>query len=195
MLVLLLLLVIIFIGVFVVPIAIVVKDTIPKKQEKPRNQNTAKQIQEPKKAAPTYVTIPQSVSPYRDIYRAKQLLTRTEQNFYNILKSRCSRKNLLICPKVRLEDFIEVTSRETYKYRGMIKSRHVDFLICNSNMKVIAGLELDDPTHNTQKAKEADKFKNELYSAIKIPLYRIKTNENYISRVERMIEEITEQQK
>jgi len=180
---------IIIFGIFIAPIAIVFKNTVPKKEKEKQSRIQEPQKQESDIVKTTEITIPQETSPYTGKYRAKQLLTKTEKGFYGVLKTKCDNANLIICPKVRLEDFIEVTSKEIYKYRGMIKSRHIDFLICSQNMKVLAGIELDDPTHKTQKAKEADKFKNELYSAIKIPLYRIKTSENYAYRIEKMIEE------
>ncbi|MDE7211838.1 MAG: DUF2726 domain-containing protein, partial [Lachnospiraceae bacterium] len=34
------------------------------------------------------------------------------------------------------------------KYRGYIKSRHVDFLICDSALHILAALELNDPSHS-----------------------------------------------
>ena len=90
---------------------------------------------------------------------------------------------------MRLEDFIDVTAEEKMKYRGYIKSRHIDFLICDSKLRIFAAIELDDTSHKTSKAQSADAFKNELYRAIGLPLYRIKTNENYNEKVETIIQE------
>lgn len=120
-------------------------------------------------------------------YKSKLLLTKTEYSFYNILKQKCDEKNLLICPKVRLEDFIQTTAQEKMKYRGYIKSRHIDFLICDSKLHIIAALELDDKSHNEKKAQEIDDFKNELYKVIDIPLYRIKTTDTYTEKIEEML--------
>ena len=78
-------------------------------------------------------------------YRQKFLLTKTEYAFYKILEEKCTKNGLRICPKVRLEDFISVTGTKNIgKYRGYIKSRHVDFLICDKDLHIKAGLELDD---------------------------------------------------
>ena len=83
-------------------------------------------------------------------YRKKYLLTKAEYIFYKLLKSKCDERNMLICPKVRLEDFIQVTAKEqVYKYRGYIKSRHIDFLLCDSGLNIIAAVELDDNSHRT----------------------------------------------
>ena len=65
-------------------------------------------------------------------YKQKYLLTKNEYKFYKTLKTICDQKQIIICPKVRLEDFIEVKENENkQKYRGYIKSRHVDFLLCD----------------------------------------------------------------
>ena len=127
-----------------------------------------------------------------DKYEVCSLLTTTEYNFYTTLKELCDKENFLICPKVRLEDFIYVTAQERMKYRGYIKSRHVDFVICNSWLKVIGAIELDDASHNTQQAQEVDNFKNNLFEAIGIPLFRIKTNDFHVIRITEALEYLKE---
>lgn len=109
-------------------------------------------------------------------YKKTNLLTKTEYSFYKILKEECDKRNFLICPKVRMEDFLEVTCKdEQLKYRGYIKSRHIDFMICDQDLRILCGIELDDPSHYTQKAQKADTFKNDVFKEIGLPLYRIKT--------------------
>lgn len=90
----------------------------------------------------------------------------------------------MICPKVRLEDFIKITTKENFmKYRGYIKSRHIDFLICDNKLHIIMGVELDDKTHDNEKTRKIDDFKNELFETIKIPLKRIKVTEDYKQQI------------
>lgn len=120
-------------------------------------------------------------------YQCKNLLTKTEYIFYGVLKKKCDAANLLICPKVRLEDFINVTARERMKYRGYIKSRHVDFLICDSALHILAALELDDPSHSSAKAQQTDNFKNQLYASIGLPLFRIPTGQDYSQKIDELI--------
>lgn len=116
-------------------------------------------------------------------YKSKKLLTKTEYKFFMEIKQICQDNLIMICPKVRLEDFIEVSvkGKEYNRYRNMIKSRHIDFLLTDNNLNIIAAIELDDYTHNTNKAEKADNFKNELYNSIGLPLYRINLNEDYKS--------------
>lgn len=128
----------------------------------------------------------------RYLYRFKNLLTNTEYAFYKVLRGTCDANNLLICPKVRLEDFVEVTDyQEKYKFRAYIRSRHIDFIICDSSLRVLAGVELDDSSHNSQKAKENDLFKDNVFKVIGIPLFRVKTsNRNYQQQVDYIMNHI-----
>lgn len=125
-------------------------------------------------------------------YKQKFLLTKTEYAFYKILKEKCDSYDLIICPKVRLEDFIYVSgTKEVLKYRGYIKSRHVDFLICDNDLHIKAGLELDDNSHNTEEAKRIDDFKNQLFETIGIKLFRIKTvKEEYETEIHNMLKKL-----
>lgn len=135
--------------------------------------------------------IPENANEYYP-YSKKFLLTKTEYYFYRILKEKCDKNNLLICPKVRMEDFINVDDKQNInKYRGYIKSRHIDFIICNKDLYILAGLELDDPSHNNFYAQKTDIFKNNVFAKIGIPLYRIPAEPKmYEQRIDGMINHI-----
>lgn len=109
-------------------------------------------------------------------YQRADILTPTEYKFWEKLYFKCSSHNLIVCPKVRMEDIINVDKNHKNReaLRGKIKSRHIDFIICDSHLRVLAGLELDDRSHLSQKAQQADNFKNEVFSSLDIPLFRIK---------------------
>ena len=125
-------------------------------------------------------------------YKSKMLLTKTEYNFYMKLRKFTDEKQYIICPKVRLEDFIDVTNKqELYKYRGYIKSRLIDFLICDNKLHIKFGIELDDKTHNSNKAKNTDEFKNKLFDTIQIKLYRININDNYEDKIKQIFNNLT----
>lgn len=139
------------------------------------NKNTAKKINKIKKESEDINT---NINNFP--YKAKLLLTKSEYTFFKALQKILDNDKYIICPKVRLEDFIDVTDKqEIFKYRGYIKSRHVDFLICDNNLHILFAIELDDKTHNSKKAKNTDEFKNKLFEKIGIKLYRIKTEDNY----------------
>ena len=121
-------------------------------------------------------------------YAKKMLLTKTEYTFYKMLRSETDANHFIVCPKVRLEDFMQVTDKDNRtKYRGYIKSRHIDFLICDNSLNILCGIELDDKTHNTQKAQTTDNFKDNAFKAIGIPLHRVKTSSNYADEITKII--------
>lgn len=120
-------------------------------------------------------------------YEKKNLLTKTEYAFFKVLKDFCKEKDLLFCPKVRMEDFLNVTDKQNLaKYRGYIKSRHIDFVLCDSNLHILCGIELDDKSHEKAKSQKTDFFKNKVFEQIKLPLFRIKTEDNYRIELERI---------
>lgn len=113
-------------------------------------------------------------------YKRKLLLTNTEYTFFRVLKPICDAADYMICPKVRLEDIADVTDRQNIlKWRGYIKSRHVDFILTDNKLNVLAAIELDDSSHNSDKAQKIDEFKNNFFIKIGIPLFRIRTGQDY----------------
>lgn len=121
-----------------------------------------------------------SYMPYKRAY----LLTRKEHIFYITLVKEASKRSLLVCPKVRLEDLVYITDeKHKEKYRGYVKSRHIDFVLLNTNCETVAAIELDDPSHNEIEAQKTDRFKSELFKKIGVPLIRIQTETNYIAQI------------
>ena len=111
---------------------------------------------------------------YYGCYQPRQLLTENEWYNYQKLKEYASKKNLIICPKVRLLDIIEPRN-DIPDYTNLlnkIHARHVDFVICNQHLKIIAVLELDDNSHNTIEAQEMDIFKNQIITSVGYKMIR-----------------------
>ena len=127
-------------------------------------------------------------------YSKTNLLTPTEYRFWTELKAVCDAKKLLICPKVRMEDFIQVnvsSYAEKQKYRSKIKSRHIDFMLCDNKLQILAGIELDDKSHNKEEAQKNDEFKNQVFFNLGLPLYRVKVkSENYADEIEQIMNDI-----
>ena len=105
------------------------------------------------------------------------LLTKTELNFYRELIKITNELNLVIFPKIRLADIFKHNELKDF---NKIKSKHIDFLLCDkSNCKIRLAIELDDYSHNTNKALKNDNFKNEIFKQTNLPLIRIKVNNIY----------------
>lgn len=106
------------------------------------------------------------------LYRKKYLFTKNEFYFYKQLQKISEERNLIPLAKVRLADFVEVTSKSDYmKYFAKIRSKHIDFLLLDKEtLKIVVAIELDDNSHSNEK----DEFKNKLFEQINIPLIRCK---------------------
>lgn len=106
-------------------------------------------------------------------YRKKYLLTKSEYKFYLVLKEICDHHQYQICPKVGLKELANVTSKDNYyHWFYKISAKHVDFVITDHNLKPFKAIELDDKSHRRSEVRERDKFKNEFFETIQLPLVR-----------------------
>ncbi|MCK4998583.1 MAG: DUF2726 domain-containing protein [Anaerohalosphaera sp.] len=108
-------------------------------------------------------------------YVKVDLLSPAELSYYKVLCHALD-GNYLIFPKVRLGDIINVEKGvgNSFSYWGKIRSRHVDFLICDKKLNYHCVVELDDSSHNSPKQKKNDKFLNKALDASGIRIVRQK---------------------
>lgn len=110
------------------------------------------------------------------------LLSKAENNFYQVLKLSLKDTEYTICPKIRLADVIKTSKTENRQvYFNKISSKHIDFLLCNNDkfFNPILAIELDDKSHESEKVKERDKFINKVFKSAKLPILHIKANYSY----------------
>lgn len=93
------------------------------------------------------------------------ILTERERSFYRILKPVADKLELQICPKVRLADIVSIKkgTKDWQKWFNKIRSKHVDFLLCDYDMNIVLLLELDDSSHESERAKKNDALKNAIF--------------------------------
>lgn len=114
---------------------------------------------------------------YKNKYVKKDyLLTQTELKFYKILKQITDEMNLTICTQVAL---YEIIKNIEYKDFNKIKSKTIDFVITEPNLKIKFCIELDDYTHNKKNRIERDTFVNKLFEDLNIKLIRIPVKNFY----------------
>jgi very-short-patch-repair endonuclease len=108
------------------------------------------------------------------------LMTKTEFSFYSQL-TQILPDNYLIFSKVRMWDVFDVKTeiKEKFTHQNKISSKHIDFVICDSNTNVVFCIELDDSSHLETNRKESDLFKNQLFEKNNLPLIRFKAQYNY----------------
>lgn len=100
------------------------------------------------------------IEKYAEQYEKTPILTEHEKANYNIMLPVTQRLRLEIFAKVRLADIITpvATGKERQKYFNKIKSKHCDFVLCDSRMNIVAVVEIDDATHQKNERKARYNF-------------------------------------
>lgn len=88
-----------------------------------------------------------------------------------------------ICPKVRLEDFLEALGPEWMRLRGYVKSRHIDFLLIDESCRPMLAIEVDGSSHNRPDRVWRDARVNEALSAAGVPFLRLRVGEDWRPRL------------
>lgn len=110
-------------------------------------------------------------------YQSKYLLTKNEYYEWKKLNQYATEKGLIICPKVRLLDIIE-PRKNTSNYMsllGRIQSKHVDFVICDKDLRIKGIIELDDNSHNAADRKERDQFVDQVLTQVGYKIIHVRS--------------------
>lgn len=103
-------------------------------------------------------------------YSKKYLLTKNEWFFYKQLK------------KVEVKKGTD--KKEWGKYFSKIKSKHLDFVLCNpDNLAVLLLIELDDTSHEQEERKERDEFVERLLNQVGYQLLRVRSDSNIEEKI------------
>lgn len=110
-------------------------------------------------------------------YKLVKIMTNRELWFYKALRDYFKYEDVNIFSKIRLADFVTVNKWYSFWERqwflNKINRKHIDFLLVDDNWMIKCLIELDDKTHKTNsKTIENDKFKDELFSQLNLPLIR-----------------------
>lgn len=119
-------------------------------------------------------------------HKKDYLLTIAEKNFYRVLSQVTEKHDKLLFVKVRLEDLLWLPNGTENRFglRNRIKSRHIDFVLCDKeNIKPLIAIELDDSTHNQKTRIERDGNINRILQDAGLPILHIKVQPNYDSAV------------
>ena len=109
-------------------------------------------------------------------YERRELLTKREAAFYEILAPICYRNGWMLLMKLRLADIVKVKSGEKQymSYFNKIKAKHTDFVLVDpETLEILAGVELDDPSHERPDRIERDEFVDKVYETAGIPLFHV----------------------
>jgi hypothetical protein len=104
---------------------------------------------------------------------ARNLLSRREKQLYQTLVALYPDHRILV--QVALSQLINIDRNhpESESIRARYKQLVADFVLCQSDLSVVAVIELDDRTHQWPKRKAADARKNKTLADARIRLVRI----------------------
>ena len=109
-------------------------------------------------------------------YERRELLTSNELEFYQVLYPIVCQHGWQLLMKMRLADIMAVRkgTEDYMAYFNKIKAKHTDFVFCDpETLEILAGLELDDPSHERPERMERDEFVDNAYAAAGIPLIHV----------------------
>ena len=116
---------------------------------------------------------PQTAEPLP--YTAAKLLTRREYAFFKALQPIAQKYHLMICPKIRLADLVSVPQgTKEAKWFNYIKAKHVDFTLCDMDLRVKLIIELDDSTHERQDRQTRDDFVDRVFQTVNIKIIHLR---------------------
>ncbi|MDR2531364.1 MAG: DUF2726 domain-containing protein [Oscillospiraceae bacterium] len=77
--------------------------------------------------------------------------------FYHALFPIAYALGLTIFTKMRIADLVYIPKNhpEFIRWFNYIRSKHVDFILCNAELKPVLIIEIDDNTHNCENRKNA----------------------------------------
>jgi hypothetical protein len=112
----------------------------------------------------------------------EHFLSPAEHSFFMVLKSVVS-DSALVLIKVGLGDLFYPKSSDPSRFRiytNKIDRKHVDFLLCDpKTVHPIAGIELDDKSHQRSDRKARDEFVEKVFGAAQLPLIRVPAKHSY----------------
>jgi hypothetical protein len=93
---------------------------------------------------------------------------------------------------MRIADIIETKSgRGYYKQRNKILPKHIDFLICDPDLKPVCAIEIDGSSHDAPERRERDELVNYIFKSVGIYLKRVQVGEDFNAVCEHMQQYLT----
>jgi hypothetical protein len=112
--------------------------------------------------------------------RKKYFFSSAERSFYEVLRRLAP--NYTLFAKVRLADVVYVT-KGTGAWRthlNRIDRKHLDFVICDTDLAPVLAVELDDSSHDGEKRKERDGFVDQVLAASALPIVHMRAKRGYV---------------
>ena len=117
-----------------------------------------------------------ALSPY---FRRKYLLTKSERSFYDVLRDIAI--DHMVFAKVRLADLVNANERHQCWQANFrrVCSKHIDFVVCDSDLKPKIAIELDDSSHRRPDREQRDIDVDPILKLAGLPLLRVFVRKQY----------------
>lgn len=117
-------------------------------------------------------------------YLRKTLFSPAERSFLGVMETMLPKDEVRVFGKVRLEDIFGVkkglSAGERQGARNRINRKHVDFLLVRaSDLSPVAGIELDDSSHDEEDRQQRDAFVDTVFASAGLPLIHVPAQAAY----------------
>ena len=104
----------------------------------------------------------------------------SERSFYEILRRLVPSHTVFA--KVRLADLVSVERGAAgwQTHFNRIQSKHIDFVLLDSNLSPVVAVELDDSSHDREDRKTRDEFVDAVFSVARLPLVHVRAKRAYV---------------
>lgn len=119
-----------------------------------------------------------SSSPY-SYYRKQGIMTATEASFYKRLVY-ITKDRYLVFPQIHLSSLAVNNTQGSYRRSGFLRLNHrsIDYVLVDpETLSAVYAIELDDHTHDSDKGRSDDAFKNDFFQQIHLPLVRFRNHQ------------------
>ncbi len=108
-----------------------------------------------------------------------RLMNNSESSFFHLLQKHLP-DEFHVFPKMRIADIIKTRNgKGYYKQRNKILPKHVDFVVCNENLKPVCAIEVDGKSHDNPVRQDRDDLVEYIFAAVQLQLKRVKVGSDF----------------
>src|SRR4051794_5833802 len=120
--------------------------------------------------------------------KKKYFFSAAERSFYEILRRLAPGHTVFA--KVRLADVVTVPKGTSswHSHFNRIDRKHLDFILCDSDLAPVVAIELDDRSHDDEERQSRDRFVDQVLASVSLPIVRVRAKRAYkLEEVRRML--------
>lgn len=144
-----------------------------------------------------YFQLKSAAAPVQSYFLRESVFNASERKFYEMLIQQLPNRYFCLS-KIRLEDFIGVNKdlekSDYWSSRGYIKSRHVDFLICDRGTGApLLSIEVDGGSHRAKSRQERDALVDKIHADVGLKILHVRVGGSFQAEISNAIELLSEQ--